>query len=137
MKCTHALSSLSRTHTHRHCHTCTYHTHLTILSTVVASCAQIILNFKRRSVTGLSFDFLAMNITGFIAYSMFNAGLYWIPEVQVSDVCECMYVCMCVRACVCMLLMIGGDRKCSETKIFLFYSTSTIWSILVESILYN
>ena len=45
---------------------------------------QIILNFYRRSVVGLNFDFLAFNITGFVAYSAFNIGLYWIPEIQVG-----------------------------------------------------
>ena len=44
---------------------------------------QIFLNFWRRSVAGLNFDFLALNITGFLAYSLFNCGLYWIPEIEV------------------------------------------------------
>ena len=44
---------------------------------------QIIENFWRRSVVGLNFDFLALNITGFIAYGVFNVGLFWIPEVKV------------------------------------------------------
>lgn len=43
---------------------------------------QIFLNFWRRSVAGLNFDFLALNITGFLAYSLFNCGLYWIPEIE-------------------------------------------------------
>ena len=46
---------------------------------------QIILNFQRRSVVGLNFDFLAYNITGFLCYSVFNIGLYWIPLVQVRE----------------------------------------------------
>jgi cystinosin len=43
---------------------------------------QIFLNIYRRSVVGLNFDFLAFNITGFLAYSVFNIGLFWIPEVE-------------------------------------------------------
>jgi cystinosin len=43
---------------------------------------QIIENFRRRSVVGLNFDFLALNITGFVAYGVFNVGMFWIPEVQ-------------------------------------------------------
>ena len=43
---------------------------------------QIIENFRRRSVVGLNFDFLALNITGFVAYGVFNVGLFWIPKVQ-------------------------------------------------------
>ena len=45
---------------------------------------QIILNFQRRSVIGLNFDFLTYNITGFLCYFIFNMGLYWIPVIQVS-----------------------------------------------------
>ena len=37
------------------------------------------------SVVGLNFDFLGYNITGFIAYSFFNIGLYWIDPVWVSQ----------------------------------------------------
>ncbi|XP_036323473.1 cystinosin homolog, partial [Rhagoletis pomonella] len=43
---------------------------------------QIYINFKRKSVVGLNFDFLALNLVGFVLYSIFNCGLYWIPEIQ-------------------------------------------------------
>ncbi|XP_030370662.1 cystinosin homolog [Scaptodrosophila lebanonensis] len=43
---------------------------------------QIYINFKRKSVVGLNFDFLALNIIGFTLYSLFNCGLFWIPELQ-------------------------------------------------------
>ncbi|KAK3562258.1 hypothetical protein QTP86_033362 [Hemibagrus guttatus] len=39
-------------------------------------------NWKRQSVVGLSFDFLSLNLTGFIAYSVFNIGLFWIPYIK-------------------------------------------------------
>lgn len=39
-------------------------------------------NWKRKSVVGLNFDFLALNLTGFFAYSVFNVGLFWIPYIQ-------------------------------------------------------
>lgn len=39
-------------------------------------------NWKRRSVVGLSFDFLALNLTGFFAYSVFNIGLFWVTYIQ-------------------------------------------------------
>jgi cystinosin len=38
-------------------------------------------NWKRKSVVGLNFDFIALNLIGFILYSMFNVGL-WIPEIE-------------------------------------------------------
>ena len=31
---------------------------------------------------GLNFDFIILNIVGFTLYSVFNCGLYWIPEIQ-------------------------------------------------------
>ncbi|XP_035508841.1 cystinosin isoform X2 [Morone saxatilis] len=34
------------------------------------------------SVVGLNFDFLALNLTGFIAYSVFNIGLFWVPYIK-------------------------------------------------------
>lgn len=37
------------------------------------------------SVVGLNFDYLGLNLTGFISYSVFNVGLYWFPEIQVSE----------------------------------------------------
>jgi len=43
---------------------------------------QIYENWKRKSVIGLSFDFLGLNIVGFSLYSLFNVGLYWIKPIQ-------------------------------------------------------
>ncbi|CAH2219673.1 cystinosin isoform X2 [Pelobates cultripes] len=43
---------------------------------------QVFENFRRKSVVGLSFDFLTLNLTGFIAYSVFNVGLFWIPYIK-------------------------------------------------------
>ncbi|XP_041913541.1 cystinosin isoform X2 [Alosa sapidissima] len=47
-------------------------------------------NWKRKSlfvhsldsVVGLNFDFLALNLTGFFAYSVFNVGLFWVPYIK-------------------------------------------------------
>ncbi|KAJ4439689.1 hypothetical protein ANN_07817 [Periplaneta americana] len=43
---------------------------------------QIYENWKRKSVVGLNFDFLSLNIVGFILYSLFNCGLFWIKDVE-------------------------------------------------------
>ncbi|XP_075970884.1 lysosomal cystine transporter cystinosin isoform X2 [Anticarsia gemmatalis] len=43
---------------------------------------QIYINFKRKSVVGLNFDFVSLNIVGFIMYSMFNCALYFSKEIQ-------------------------------------------------------
>lgn len=45
---------------------------------------QIIDNYRRKSVVGLNFDFLGLNLTGFIAYSVFNIGLHFVHEVQLE-----------------------------------------------------
>ncbi|KAM9949310.1 hypothetical protein ACTFIT_010517 [Dictyostelium discoideum] len=38
---------------------------------------QVILNFRKKNVIGLSFDFLLFNITGYACYSVFNSVLYF------------------------------------------------------------
>ncbi|XP_034767634.2 cystinosin-like [Acipenser ruthenus] len=43
---------------------------------------QVVENWRRKSVIGLNFDFLALNLTGFIAYSVFNVGMFWVPYVK-------------------------------------------------------
>ncbi|KAM7410647.1 hypothetical protein PAMA_001876 [Pampus argenteus] len=43
---------------------------------------QAVENWRRKSVVGLNFDFLALNLTGFIAYSVFNIGLFWVPYIK-------------------------------------------------------
>ncbi|XP_055983286.1 cystinosin [Sorex fumeus] len=43
---------------------------------------QVIKNWRRKSVIGLSFDFVALNLMGFVAYSVFNIGLLWVPYIQ-------------------------------------------------------
>lgn len=44
---------------------------------------QIYTNFRRKSVVGLNFDFLSLNIIGFLLYGVFNAALYYSPVIQV------------------------------------------------------
>ncbi|XP_052774839.1 cystinosin-like isoform X3 [Mya arenaria] len=43
---------------------------------------QVYVNFSRKSVVGLNFDFLLYNITGFLAYGFFNVGMFWVPSVK-------------------------------------------------------
>ncbi len=43
---------------------------------------QMIINFKRKSVVGLSFDFLALNFMGHTLYAIFNACLFFVPFFQ-------------------------------------------------------
>ena len=43
---------------------------------------QTILNWYRKSVVGLSFDFVALNLAGFTCYAAFNCALYWNPTIK-------------------------------------------------------
>uniref|UniRef100_A0A6B2LF13 Cystinosin homolog n=1 Tax=Arcella intermedia TaxID=1963864 RepID=A0A6B2LF13_9EUKA len=43
---------------------------------------QIYENWRRKSVVGLSFDYLALNIVGWVAYSLFNCLIFWEPSIQ-------------------------------------------------------
>ena len=51
---------------------------------------QAVLNYQRKSVTGLSFEFLAYNVTGFVLYSTYSTVKYFVPNgcdqtVQIND----------------------------------------------------
>lgn len=39
------------------------------------------------SVVGLSFDFVALNLMGFMAYSVSNIGLFWVPSISTALPC--------------------------------------------------
>ncbi|CAA2971991.1 cystinosin homolog [Olea europaea var. sylvestris] len=43
---------------------------------------QVILNFRRKSVVGLNFDFLLLNLTKHSSYLIYNASLYFSSTVQ-------------------------------------------------------
>ncbi|KAG0231486.1 hypothetical protein BGW42_000192 [Actinomortierella wolfii] len=43
---------------------------------------QLILNWRRKSVQGLSFDFLYLNVLGFICYAIFNIAFFCCSEIQ-------------------------------------------------------
>ncbi|XP_061634061.1 cystinosin isoform X1 [Phyllopteryx taeniolatus] len=39
-------------------------------------------NWRHKSVVGLNFDYLVLNLTGFFAYSVFNVGLFWVASIK-------------------------------------------------------
>ncbi|KAF9175664.1 hypothetical protein BGX21_010569 [Mortierella sp. AD011] len=43
---------------------------------------QVILNWRRKSVQGLSIDFIYLNVLGFLCYSIFNLAFFYSAEVQ-------------------------------------------------------
>ncbi|XP_054646080.1 cystinosin [Dunckerocampus dactyliophorus] len=52
------------------------------LSWSVSFYPQAWVNWRRKSVVGLNFDFLALNMTGFFAYSVFNVCLFWVVPIK-------------------------------------------------------
>ncbi|KAF5276531.1 hypothetical protein FQR65_LT03961 [Abscondita terminalis] len=42
---------------------------------------QIITNYRRKSVIGLDFDYLALNLVGYVSYTIFTLSLYYIPSI--------------------------------------------------------
>jgi hypothetical protein len=48
----------------------------------ISAYPQIIMNFTRRSVIGLNFDYLALNLVGQSAYTVFNVYLYTSRNMQ-------------------------------------------------------
>jgi len=112
---------------------------------------QIYENFKRKSVIGLNFDFLSLNIVGFSVYGVFNVGLFWIPSiqdeyfekhpegvnpVQANDVfftLHAVFACL-VTIMQCVMYQRGGQRVSRVclailVLIVLFLSTSLIVSL--------
>ncbi|KAF7496353.1 Cystinosin -like protein [Sarcoptes scabiei] len=86
-------------------------------------------NFKRKSVIGLNFDFVALNLTGFISYSIFNIALFafevvqkeyeirhprsQIP-VQINDVVFAVHAALATFACIIQCLIYErGNQKIS------------------------
>lgn len=45
---------------------------------------QLISNYRRRSVTGLSVDFVIASFYGFLCYSIFNISMYFSPSVRME-----------------------------------------------------
>ncbi|XP_028773852.1 cystinosin homolog [Neltuma alba] len=43
---------------------------------------QVIMNYRRKSVVGLNFDFVLLNLTKHSSYLFYNASLYFSPTVQ-------------------------------------------------------
>ncbi|CAF0809331.1 unnamed protein product [Adineta steineri] len=108
---------------------------------------QIILNFQRRSVIGLNFDFLALNIIGHSCYSVFNLYLYTSSTVQqeyfalhphgvlpvlLNDVifsCHAVFACL-ITVAQCLFFERGAQRVSYTARVigavclvFLFVST--------------
>ncbi|XP_018394902.1 PREDICTED: cystinosin homolog [Cyphomyrmex costatus] len=95
---------------------------------------QIYINYKRKSVVGLNFDYLSLNLVGFLMYALFNCGLYWIPEienqyferypkglnpVQINDIFFALHAVFATAVTVgqCFIYEIGNQRVSTTARI--------------------
>ena len=49
---------------------------------------QFLLNWQTKSVVGLSFDYVSLNLMGFVGYSIFNIAFYFDSGVQQQYRCS-------------------------------------------------
>lgn len=116
---------------------------------------QVILNYRRKSVVGLHFDFVVFNLTKHSSYLIYNAVLYFSPVVQrqyhekygfdelipvaPSDVAFSTHAVLLTSAMVVQLFMYerGGQKISSTCKII----SSVVWTeaviIIVVSWFHN
>lgn len=75
---------------------------------------QLWLNHTRARVTGLSFDFVALNVVGFAAYSLFTVLSFVAadPEVELNDVVFAVHglACCLIGAVQCVVFPRGAQR---------------------------
>ncbi|KAJ0111369.1 hypothetical protein Patl1_02919 [Pistacia atlantica] len=55
---------------------------ISFISWSVSFYPQVILNFRRKSVIGLNFDFVVLNLTKHSSYLIYNVCLYFSPAIQ-------------------------------------------------------
>ena len=111
---------------------------------------QIVMNWERHSVVGLSFDYILLNFCGFGCYAAYNIGLYYVPSIQqeyadahggnsssvrANDVFFALQAC---AACAIGLLQIRfyerGRQRFSRTTlvtVVLFVAASTAGAIVI------
>lgn len=94
------------------------------------------LNYRRKSVVGLNFDFVSLNIVGFVSYSVFNVGLYWVQPLQEMyyaqhprgvipvQLADCIFALHCliitiVQGIQCLIYERGGQKTSWPGRILL------------------
>ncbi|KAK4312831.1 hypothetical protein Pmani_015777 [Petrolisthes manimaculis] len=115
---------------------------------------QIVRNWRRKSVMGLSLDFITFNVLGFSCYFFFNMGLLWIPSIQdqyfqrhpltvlhvrLNDVIFALYAVFCVGIQIiqCIFYKRGPKQRVSIPCMIissLLLLSVVIWLILVPTV---
>ncbi|KAI8820689.1 PQ loop repeat-domain-containing protein [Fimicolochytrium jonesii] len=97
---------------------------------------QVILNYKRKSVEGLSLDFVSLNLWGFLCYSLYNIGLYvnrkgWGIEnsVHLNDVVFALHALTLTGLTAVQTVLYTrarGQRVSSATKLFITVTSACV-----------
>ena len=61
---------------------------------------QFLLNWRTKSVVGLSLDYASLNLMGFMGYSIFNVAFFFDPGVQEQYRYNCLSIMLIVLACL-------------------------------------
>ncbi|XP_078434809.1 PQ-loop repeat family protein / transmembrane family protein [Wolffia australiana] len=102
---------------------------------------QVLLNYRRKSVVGLNFDFLVLNVTKHSSYLIYNAGLFFSSTIQrqyrekygsdeiipvaANDVCFSVHaVLLTVVTLFQVIIYERGTQRVSRICIFI---TSFVW----------
>lgn len=102
---------------------------------------QIIINWNKKSVVGLSFDYVSLNLLGFVAYSVYNVPLFFsesmrrlyaevhdgsTPGVQVNDVFFGLHAVFATLIVICQICSYErGGQKVSKTAILILIGLTT------------
>ncbi|KAJ0977319.1 hypothetical protein J5N97_012793 [Dioscorea zingiberensis] len=114
---------------------------LAFVSWSISFYPQAILNFRRKSVVGLNFDFLVLNMTKHSSYLIYNAGLFFSRDIQrqyhekygyeqmipvaPSDVAFSVHAVALTALTLCQVLIYDrGNQKVSKTCVAI---TSIVW----------
>jgi LCT (Lysosomal Cystine Transporter) family transporter len=96
---------------------------------------QVSLNWKRKSVVGLSFDFVGLNLMGWICYSGFNCALYFFGDklvdspdktprvVELNDVAFALHALLLTSITVvqCFIYERGKQRLSNLSRFFIWF----------------
>mmetsp|Transcript_10035 Transcript_10035/g.19766 ORF Transcript_10035/g.19766 Transcript_10035/m.19766 type:complete len:291 (-) Transcript_10035:496-1368(-) len=99
---------------------------------------QIVLNYQRKSIEGLSVDFQLLNFLGFACYSVYNCALFWDcairqeyfdihghpPAVHINDVVFALHGFVMTSIAFLQCFLYGSPRKSLSKMAVLFAATT-------------
>lgn len=100
---------------------------------------QTVLNYRRKSVFGLSLDFVLYNVSGFLFYSIYCMVKYWEQHhyneqisVDPNDIAFAIhaFVLMCVQAYQCVIY----DRRGQNLNIYHTFICAFLWLLCIYNV---